>query len=261
MRRSSLISSRRRRAVCYRPAPDTRLLLLLIPFPDTVFPSHPTPGDGKVHRLYAAHLFTRSLTRLHPFPGVHSPRHTPGAMARLCRVPGGHRAPGLLPRRFPRNSPIPRRREGGYARPTPNGRERLGFTPPSGLPRLPPRRIPFTQRRQRVRAPISPNGRALPAHGQAAKGNSLSTCPLAGMAQAGPPARAPWSRPFHRLPLPLQCPLLLNRHSGPLHPSFLRRQESIPPEQPPTTPPTHPFPIRHSRPRSGIHPVGRGRSS
>ncbi len=148
MSRNSLHRPRRPRAVWDRPAHGTRLL----PNP------FPPPGDGRSIDS-TRHTSSRGhLTRLRPFPG---------AMSRLCRVPGGHRAPGLLPRRFPRNSPIPRRREGGYARPPPNGRERLGFIPLSGLPRLPPRRIPFIQRRQRVRAPIPPTGRALPAHGQA----------------------------------------------------------------------------------------------
>ena len=45
MSRTSLISNRRRRAACLRPATDTRLLPM--PFPDTVSASHPTPGDGR----------------------------------------------------------------------------------------------------------------------------------------------------------------------------------------------------------------------
>ena len=205
MSRIALTRPRRNRAVWDRPAHDTRLLPTL--FPDTVSPSYPTSARWKVHRLYAAHLSARLLPRLRPLHGGSSPRHVQRAMSRLCRVPGGHRAPGLLHRRFPRNSPIPRRREGGCARPTPNGRERLGFTPLSGLPRLPPRRIPFTQRRQWVRAPIPPTGRALPAHGQAAKGDSFSPCPLAGLAPAGSPSHAPWSRTLHRLPLPSTIPM------------------------------------------------------
>ena len=45
MSRTSLISNRRPRAVWDRTATDTRLPL--IPFPDTVSPSHPIPGDGR----------------------------------------------------------------------------------------------------------------------------------------------------------------------------------------------------------------------
>ena len=73
--------------------------------------------------------------RTHPRPQARGTTRHP-------RVPGGHRAPARLPRRFPRNSPFSWRREGGYARPPPKGRERLGFIPLSGLPRLKSRRCP-----------------------------------------------------------------------------------------------------------------------
>ena len=152
MSRTGLHRPRLSRTASRRPAPDTRLLL---PSP---FPTR----RWKVHRLSAAHLSSRSPPRLRPLIRASSPRHARGALPRLCRVPRGHRAPGLLPR-------------------------------------LTPRRFPFTQRRQRVCAPIPPNGGASPAYGQAAKGNSLQPCRHAGLAQPGPPAPAPWSWSFHRL--------------------------------------------------------------
>ncbi len=59
----------------------------------------------KVHRLSAAHLSSRSTPRLRPLIRASSSRHVRGALPRLCRVPRGHRAPGLLrclsSRRFP----------------------------------------------------------------------------------------------------------------------------------------------------------------
>ena len=71
MSRTSLISSRRRRAACLRPATDTRLLLM--PFPDTVSPSHPTPGDGRSIDS-TLHTSSRGYSRGYaPFQGHTAP--------------------------------------------------------------------------------------------------------------------------------------------------------------------------------------------
>ncbi len=67
MRRNSLISSRRTRALRDRPATDTRLS-------PTPFPTR----RWKVHRLYAANLSSRSLLRLRHLRGVLTPGHRPG---------------------------------------------------------------------------------------------------------------------------------------------------------------------------------------
>ena len=67
MRRNSLISSRRTRALRDRPATDTRLL-------PTTFPTR----RWKVHRLHAAHLSLRSFPRLRPLKDVLTPGHRPG---------------------------------------------------------------------------------------------------------------------------------------------------------------------------------------
>ena len=66
-RRTSLISSRRTRALRERPANDTHLLPL--PFPTRRW---------KVHRLYAAHPSLGSLPHLRLLYGALSPGHTPG---------------------------------------------------------------------------------------------------------------------------------------------------------------------------------------
>ena len=87
------------------------------------------------------------------------PRLQARGTTRHPRVPGGHRAPARLPRRFLRNSPIPRRRDGGYARPPPNGRKRLGFIPLSGLPRL--------------GTPLSHGDSETPVHPETAKSSAL----------------------------------------------------------------------------------------
>ena len=67
MRRNSLISSRRTRALRDRPATDTRLL-------PTPFPTR----RWKVHRLHAAHPSLGSLLRLRHEGGVLTPGHRPG---------------------------------------------------------------------------------------------------------------------------------------------------------------------------------------
>ncbi len=67
MRRNSLISSRRTRALRDRPATDTRLS-----------PSSFPTRRWKVHRLHAAYPSPGSLPRLRPLKGVLTPGHRPG---------------------------------------------------------------------------------------------------------------------------------------------------------------------------------------
>ena len=241
MSRIGLTWPRRTRSVWDRPAADTRLLPTTLSYQAMEGPSTYT---RHTHLLGPSCVCAPLIVLT---PGVHARGTT-----RHPRVPGGHRAPARLPRRFPRNSPS-WRRDGGYARPPPNGRERLGFLPLSGLPRLTARRCPAPGDGREFCAPIPPNGGALPAYGQPATGDSLPPCRLAGLAQAGPPAPAPRSRPFHRLHPP---PHHLSRHSCPARPesipSYSRHCTPLQPESIPST--------RHSRPRGNPSPWGAGGS-
>ena len=130
------------------------------------------PGDGRSID-YTRHTRLLGHSRVCATLMAHSPPATGQGDDPTPSGPRRPSRPGSTPPSLPSELPFPRRREGGYARPPPNGRKRLGFIPLSGLPRLTSRRPLFTQRRQRVRAPIPPNGRASPAYGQAARGNSL----------------------------------------------------------------------------------------
>ena len=174
MRRNSLISSRRTRALRDRPATDTRLL------PST-FPTR----RWKVHRLHAAHLSLGSLPRLRPLKGVLTPGHRPGGRPDTLGSPEAI-APRLDSPVASLGTPLS---HGDGKEDTPDPLRRVesvwGSYPFQDSP-VSSRRPLFTQRRQRVCAPIPPNGRALPAYGQAARGNSLWPCRLAGLAQPGP---------------------------------------------------------------------------
>ena len=130
MRRTSLISSRRTRALRERPATDTRL------------PPHPfLPGDGRSidhtrHTCLPGHSRVCATLRAYSPPATgQGDDPTPSGPRRPSR-------PGSTPPSLPSELPLSRRREGVYARPPPKGRKRLGFIPLSGLPRLTSRRFP-----------------------------------------------------------------------------------------------------------------------
>ena len=95
MSRTSLISSRRRRAAC-RPAPDTRLLH--IPFPDTVSPSHP------VDPLRVSPK-TSAPSRPTPHRTVGSRGIAPRKISRTAPLGAEAGLRGIAPRKISRSAP------------------------------------------------------------------------------------------------------------------------------------------------------------
>ena len=272
MSRTGLHRPRRNRAVWDRPANGTRLLQSSSSY--TVSPGIPLPGDGRSidstrHTLFYGHSrdCAHTLRRT-------TPAHSTGEADRpyyTGLLPGGHCAPGPLPRRLPRSTPFTQRRQRGRAPPTtPAGRAHVGFNPLSGLPRRSLRRGHATQRRQRVHAPIPPHGRALLVVETAPHRDSLASLPRplrsTGLSQSrrrcGPSAVADNTHRYSRRRLPAQESGTFHPLPLPFSPSFLRRQvadaprrESIPGRAggpaPRGVPSPSPVGTTASRPRCG----------
>ena len=117
MSRTSLISSRRRRAICHRPAPGTRLLPT--PLPDTVSPGHPVdplrvspktsaPSRPTPHRTVGSRgIAPRKISRTAPL-GAEAGLRGIAPRKISCSAPLGAEAGlrGIAPRKISCSAPL-----------------------------------------------------------------------------------------------------------------------------------------------------------